>query len=64
MKIEAKILINMADSIAKINNWSIDRLELQKHEGWSNDYYDLHVTYESNKKVIIHSDCTIVWYDD
>lgn len=64
MKKETKMLINMAESISKINKWEIDRMDLQKHHAGDIVYYVLYVTYEGGKEIIIRSDCTIVGYDD
>lgn len=64
MKKEVKMQLNMAESIAKINKWSIDRMDLQKHKMGDIEFYVVYVTYEGGREVIIRSDCTIVGYDD
>lgn len=64
MKKETKMMLNMAESIAKINKWAIDRMDLQKHKAGDIEYYVLYVTYEGGNEVIIRSDCTVVGYDD
>ena len=64
MKKETKMLINMAESIAKINKWEIYRMNLQKHHAGDIEYYVLYVTYEGGNEIIIRSDCTIVGYDN
>lgn len=64
MNKEAKMMLNMAESIAKINRWDIIRMNLEKNHAGSIEYYVLYVTYEGGKEVIIRSDCTIVGYDD
>lgn len=58
---EAKMILNMAESIASINGTEIERADLQKyHLGKEISGYCLTVWYSDGKEVIIRDDCTIV----
>lgn len=63
MSSKVKMMMNMAESIAKINNTDIERLDLNKvHMGFEGkfDYYTIAVWYSDGKEVVIREDCTIV----
>lgn len=60
MKKEAKMMMNMAESIAIINNTEVIRMDLQKCKLGDVEYYTLSVWYSDGKEIIIRSDCTIV----
>ena len=56
---KAKVQMNMAMSIAEINNTTIERMDLQHCKMGSIDYYTLYVWYGDGKEIGIRSDCTI-----
>lgn len=63
MTSKVKMMMNMAESIAKINHVQIERLDLQKvHMGENGefDHYVLTAWYSDEKEITIRSDCTIV----
>lgn len=63
MKKEAKMMMNMAMSIATINGAEIERMDLQKvhmSKDGQFDYYALQVWYSDGKEIRIREDCTIV----
>lgn len=63
MKKEAKMMLNMAESISTFNNVEIERLDLKKvhmGDGGRFDYYVLNVWYSDGKEIRIREDCTIV----
>lgn len=55
MKIE-KMMMNMAMSIAEINNTDIVRMDLQRR---IDPWYHLDVWYSDGKEITIRSDCTV-----
>lgn len=58
---EAKAMMNMAMSIATINNVAIERMDLQKtHMKYGAEFYALTVWYSDGKEITIREDCTIV----
>jgi len=58
---KAKIMLNMAESLALLLGADIDRLDLQKvHIVGMDDFYVLYVDYSNGKHVTIRQDCTIV----
>lgn len=62
MKTEVKMMLNMAEAIATINNVDIERLDLQKVH-MSNgefDFYYLDAWYSDGKQISIREDCTVV----
>ena len=63
MNEKAKMMINMAESIAKINGVDIERLSLEKvHMGPNGrfDHYVLTVWFSDEKNVCIRQDCSII----
>lgn len=56
---EAKMMVNMAMSIATINGTMIERMDLQRHQN-VNAWYHLDVWYSDGKEITIREDCTIV----
>lgn len=60
MKKEAKMMMNMATSIAELNNTEITRMDLQKCHLGDIEYYTLSVWYSDGKEILIRSDCTII----
>lgn len=64
---DAKVMMNMAESIAKVTNNSIERLDLNlTHMGMGGkfDFYILDVWYSDGKQLTIREDCTIVDKDN
>ena len=59
---QAKAMINMAESIAKINNAEIERMNLQKSHFKDSqfDHYNVTVRYSDGKEITIREDCTIL----
>lgn len=64
MNKDAIKMINMAQSISKINGWDILRMDLQRCTMGNIEYYVLYMVYEGNREITIRNDCTIVGYDD
>lgn len=63
MNPKAKMMMNMAESIAKINNVNVERLDMQYvHMGANGEFnhYVLTVWYSDGKEITIRQDCTIV----
>lgn len=61
MSNEAKAMMNMAMSIATINNIDIERMDLQRsHMKPDISFYTLTVWYSDGKEITIREDCTIV----
>lgn len=60
---EAKMMLNMAMSIASLNDVVIVRMDLQRHEFKSspdlNPWYHLDVWFSDGKEITIREDCTI-----
>lgn len=57
---EAKMIMNMAMSIAELNGTEIGRMDLNKSSIGGHSYYTLAVWYSDGKEIIIRSDCTII----
>lgn len=57
---EAKMMINMAMSMAEINGWMIERMDLQRHNSAKagDSWYHLDVWFDNGKEVTIRQDCT------
>lgn len=67
MNKRVKMMMNMSESIAKINGWVIARSDLQRHTAGELVYYTLYMYYDVNgeiKEIIIRNDCTVVGYDE
>ena len=62
---EAKLMINMAESIAELTGANIDRLDLQCHNNdvLNRRWYHLDVWFDNGKEFTIRKDCTI-WIPD
>lgn len=61
---EAKMMVNMAMSIATINGTIIVRMDLQRHESSRcGAWYHLDVWYSDGKEITIREDCTIVEHE-
>lgn len=59
---KAKVMMNMAMSIATMNNTIIERMDLQNHHLSHPEmsFYTLTVWYSDGKEITIRTDCTIV----
>lgn len=58
---EAKMMVNMAMSIAEMNDTIIVRMDLQRHtNNYTNPWYHLDVWFSDGKEITIREDCTIV----
>lgn len=57
---KAKVMVNMAWSIATINNVNIERMDLQAIHLGNINTYSLSVWYSDGKEIIIRSDCTLI----
>ncbi len=61
---EAKMMVNMAMSIATINGTMINKMDLQRHQNEKypelKAWYHLDVWYSDGKEITIREDCTIV----
>ena len=64
MNKDAIKMINMAQSISKMNGWDILRMDLQRCKMGNIQYYVLYMVYEGDREITIRQDCTIVGYDD
>lgn len=61
MTTEAKMMVNMAMSIAEMNGTFIARMDLQRHESKiTKAWYHLDVWFTDGKEITIREDCTIV----
>ena len=59
---KAKMMLNMAESIAKLNNVTVERIDLNLvHMGFEGkfDHYVLTAWYSDGKQITIRQDCTI-----
>ncbi len=56
---EAKMMINMAMSMAEVNGWTIERMDLQKHNTMDSKWYHLDVWFDNGKEITIREDCTV-----
>ena len=56
---EAKMMINMAMSMAEVNGWTIERMDLQKHNTMGSKWYHLDVWFDNGKEITIREDCTV-----
>lgn len=57
------MMMNMAESIAKVNHVKIERIDLNLvHMGFEGkfDHYVLNAWYSDGKQITIREDCTIV----
>ena len=58
---EAKMMVNMAMSLAEINGTMITRMDLQRHESNRlSAWYHLDVWFSDGKEITIREDCTVV----
>ena len=58
---KAKNMINMAMSIAELNDIIIVRMDLQRHESnCCGAWYHLDVWFSDGKEITIRQDCTIL----
>ena len=56
---EAKMMINMAMSMAEVNGWTIERMDLQKNNTMDIKWYHLDVWFDNGKEITIREDCTV-----
>ena len=58
---EAKMMINMAMSVAELMNVNIDRMDLHCHNSALTDkrWYHLYVWLDNGKEFTIREDCTV-----
>lgn len=58
---KAKMMVNMAMSMAELNGAVIARMDLQRHEShYTRPWYHLDVWFADGTEFTIREDCTIV----